>query len=701
MSSGRDRAAIGRREFLRLTTFTLSASILAACAPGPTTEPVGEGPAVPTAPSGATALPGQAVEPTAVAEPSSENPLIGRFEGPEIVAETPREFHEAPELAELVAQGKLPPVEERIGLDPIVVKPLHEIGEYGGTWRRGFTGPGDSKNGQRACSGPDSLLFFDYTATKVIPNIAKTYTVNEDATEFTLELRRGMRWSDGEPVTADDILFWWEDVQLDTELSTRPSFRMAIDGEYGNVTKVDDFTVLYSFPKPYYIFVYSLTSPSHFANSINGGILPKHYLQQFHATYQEKAELDRMVREAQVEDWTRLFLIKRTWGENVELPVVSPWKCISPRSSDTWVFDRNPYSVWVDTAGNQLPYIDNVVMTLAENMEVLQMRAIAGEYDLQARHIALSKLPVLIENQERGGYRIWLDTGKYGACCAMWICLWHTLDEYVGELLANREFRRAMSMAVDRDELNETFWLGTGVPGSVAPAEDTRYSPGPEWRTKWCTYDPDQASEILDSLGLNERDDNGMRLRADGKGPLIVEIQTKAAQFLEFTQMAEMIKTHWERVGVGVTVKEVERTLGSTREANCETQFSLWTNDGSDDFFFAQASVLPTLYEPFATWINSYGREGTEPYPPLKRMAEIYWQGFGTPDEERSVLGQEFWRILCDEVIQMGIVGQSAAAQGVRVTNVSLGNVPERQYNTPWVINPAISRPQSFYWKNL
>ena len=131
-------------------------------------------------------------------QPSTNN-LVGKLEGAEVVtdpARYPKTFKEAPELAELVKAGKLPPVQERIGHDPLVVKPLREIGKYGGTWRRGFTGPFDTSNGHRAAQN-DKLLFWDYTGTKLVPNIARGWEVSPDGKVTTLHLRRGMKWSDG------------------------------------------------------------------------------------------------------------------------------------------------------------------------------------------------------------------------------------------------------------------------------------------------------------------------------------------------------------------------------------------------------------------------------------------------------------------------------------------------------------------------
>ncbi|MGH2560962.1 MAG: ABC transporter substrate-binding protein, partial [Thermomicrobiales bacterium] len=176
---------------------------------------------------------------------TADNPLIGTLEGPEVVtdaAQFPTTFQEAPQLAELVQQGQLPPVQERIGQDPLVIKPVHEIGKYGGIWRRGFTGPGDKWNGWRAASGSDNTLFWDFTGYTVVPNIAKGWEFGEDGRTLTLQLRRGMKWSDGAPFTADDFVFWFEDMYSNDELEpTKPSV-MSINGQPGSVEKVDDHT---------------------------------------------------------------------------------------------------------------------------------------------------------------------------------------------------------------------------------------------------------------------------------------------------------------------------------------------------------------------------------------------------------------------------------------------------------------------------
>ena len=162
--------------------------------------------------------------------------LIGKLEGPEVVtdpAKQPKTFKEAPQLAELVKAGKLPPVAERIGQDPLVIKPLQSIGKYGGTWRAGFTGPADFWNGFRCCSGPDHLMFWDYTGDKVLPNLAKGLEMQDGGRAWLVHLRRGMKWSDGKPFTADDFVFWFEDIYQNKDLVPTPSAAMAINGKQG------------------------------------------------------------------------------------------------------------------------------------------------------------------------------------------------------------------------------------------------------------------------------------------------------------------------------------------------------------------------------------------------------------------------------------------------------------------------------------
>ena len=418
----------------------------------------------------------------ALAQVASKSALIGKLEGPEVVtdpAKFPKAFKEAPQLAEQVKAGKLPPVAERIGQDPLVIKPLHEIGKYGGTWRGGFTGPADFWNGYRCCSGPDHLLFWDYTGNTATPNIAKGYEMQDGGRALVLHLRRGMKWSDGRPFTADDLVFWFEDIYRNKDLVPTPSAAMAINGKQGEVQKIDTYTVKFKFPDPYYLLPDVLAGSTPLGGLAQqgqigmGGYAPAHYLKQFHPKYVAKDELDKKVKDAKFDNWVRLFLFKNDWALNPDLPVLSPWKTVTPSNTPTWTLERNPYSVFVDTAGNQLPYIDKVVLTLAENLEVINLRAIAGEYDFQARHLDLGKLPVFIENQQKGGYKLHLDPGDYGGDMIIKFNLSYEADPEIAKWMNTADFRRASRWGSTATRSTRPSGWGPARPAPWCPSTAT------------------------------------------------------------------------------------------------------------------------------------------------------------------------------------------------------------------------------------
>jgi len=321
-----------------------------------------------------------------------------------------------------------------------------------------------------------------------------------------------MKWSDGTPFTADAFTFWFEDIYSNKDLLPAGHSLMSINGKPGRIEKVDDLTVKYVFPEPYYLIADVLAGSTpltgHAFQGLNflGSFAPGHYLKQYLPKYTPQEKIDAEVKAAGFDNWVNLLKFKNDWTLNPELPVVTPWLTKQPINNPTWVMERNPYSIWVDTEGNQLPYIDKVQMTLAENLEVLNLRAIAGEYDMQERHVDAGKIPVILENQQRGNYKLYLDPGDYGADCYIRFNLSYEADPEIAKWIGNVDFRRALSLGVERDQLNETFWLGVGVPGSAAPDESLPYNPGPEYRKKWATLDVAQANQLLDKIGLDKKD---------------------------------------------------------------------------------------------------------------------------------------------------------------------------------------------------
>jgi peptide/nickel transport system substrate-binding protein len=700
-----------------LLSLLLVLGLVAACGGG---APAADAPAPQeeAAPAEEEAAEAPAEEPAA--EAAEEEPLgaslIGEIEGPTLILnvdELPSEFNEAPMLAEMVAAGTLPPLEERLPVreDLLVIQPLDEIGKYGGTWRRGFTGPGDGQNGHRVAGG-DRLLFWDSTRfPELTPNLAKDWEVSDDATVITVFLRNGLKWSDGEPFTANDLVFWYEHMYQNEELVPVRSPFFNIDAGAA-LEMVDDYTVRFSFAEPNSLFAEVLASSvsvfggnAIFGNVGMGGFAPAHYLEQFHPDFVDQAALDELVAEEGFDNWINLFKDKNTWARNPDLPVVTPWKTVQSIATDNWVLERNPYYYGVDTAGNQLPYIDRISMTLAENLEVLNLRAIAGEYDYQARHISLANLPVLLENAETGNYSVSLDPAQHGADGAFMFNQSYQGDEEIGNWLRNVDFRRALSLAVDRDQINEILFLGIGTTGSAVVAESSPFNPGPEYRTLWSTYDPDEANAMLDAIGLTEKDSEGYRLRTDNGERLILELPTIPA-FIQFTQLAELVKEDWAAVGIFANVVEQERSLVEQQRAANELQIFVWQNDGTDELFLYPFHAVPVdatagTGPGFGQWYASGGASGVEPTENVQAVLDMFSAGLKASPEERITIGQEIWRIITDEVWTMGTVGQSGAFMGVRVAKNNMGNIPSRQFNIQAGQTPNISRPATFFFTDI
>ena len=309
--------------------------------------------------------------------------------------------------------------------------------------------------------------------------------------------------------------------------------------------------------------------------------------------------------------------------------------------------ERNPYYWAVDTEGNQLPYLDGVVMTLAENLEVLNLRAIAGEYDLQERHVDLGKLPVILENQEKGDYTVHLDLAFNGADAIYQFNQTFDADPEIAKWLQNADFRRALSLAIDRDQLNETFWLGVATPGSPAPGEDLPYFPGEGWREKWSTYDPEQANALLDQIGLDRegrarasgvRTDNGERLR--------LEVQAVQA-FLPWPRISEMVADQWRAVGIQADVKDTERSLAFTRTQANEHQIMVWNNGGTELLYLFPRHAIPVdpteafMGPEYAKWYASNGEQGRKPEDPnMLKILELFRSAAGQKAEERIETAQ-------------------------------------------------------------
>jgi len=719
------RDVLKRGVALGVSATALSA-LLAAC--GDTSAPIspttGAAPTVaPTAGSNtaaSTPTKAAAASPVAngAAKPALGADLVGKLEGPEVItdpAQIPKSFKEAPQLADMVKAGKLPPVEQRVSQEPMVVKPLNEIGKYGGTWRRAFTGPGDGENGNRINS-TDKILFWDYTGNKIIPSLAKGYELSADGTSCKVFLRKGARWSDGEPFNADDFMFWFQDIYQNKDLLPAGTTEFSINGKPGTLNKIDDTTVEYKFPEAYPTIVEILAGSTslgggHASKANRGGLMgsyaPAHYLKLFHPKYAGQAKVDQMAKDAKFDDWVAFFKFKDDWQLNTELPVMCPWRTTSPINTPTWVMERNPFYWSVDTAGNQLPYIDKISMANAESIEVVGLRGAAGQIDFQSRNMELTKLPVFLQNQKQGDYTVHLDPGVVGTDAAFYFNQSFDSDAEIAKWVTNKDFRHAFSLGIDRAQLNEAFWLGLGTPGSPIPEDSSPYNPGPEWRTKWHVKDPKQANDLLDKAGLTKKDSEGYRLRTDNGQRLRLQVTAISGSFLDFGQIGEMVTQHLKQIGLQLDILVQERTLATTNAQGNKQPVMLFVCDGTEKLSLWPQYTLPLnatdayLGSVFANWYGSGGKVGKEPTDPqLLKAIGLFRSSFGKTSDERYKMCQEVWRIAVEECWTVGTVGLSPAQLGVRIVKNNFGNAPARQANGQAVRTPCSSQPTTFYFKS-
>jgi len=615
-------------------------------------------------------------------------------------------------LTELVKSGKLPPIEQRIPDEPMVIKPLREVGKYGGTWRRGFTGPADFENFNRVMA-TDKPLFVDYTANTIVPSLLKGWELLDGGKTVRLALRKGLRWSDGQPFSADDVMFWYDDLYSNKEIIPTGTAEMSINGKPGQIVKVDDLTVEARFPEPYPMFVdvlaaFTTVGAGHALGSTGQGFLtgfyaPAHYLKQFHPKYTSKEDVERKAREAGVDNWVTHLKNKNNYALNPDVPVMTPWRTVTPINTPLWSLERNPFFWQVDTEGNQLPYIDKVQLTLGENLEVINLRAIAGEYDEQGRHLDVAKLPIFVENQQKGNYTVRLDPSSDSAVTALHVNQTYDGDPEIAKWLQNKEFRRALSMGIDRDQLNEAFYLGMGTPSSLASEDGSPENPGPEWRTKWSTLDVAQANGLLDKIGLTQKDSEGYRQRTDGKGRLRIEITTVAAAFQPWAQQMEMVAQHWKRIGIQADVKDTERSLAQKKSQTNEHQLYVWGGGNADIFLWPRHDLPVEPNEPFsgthhATWFASNGASGKKPEDPdLLKALELLRSGAGVATDERAKIGQEIKKLIIDNQWIIGTVGFTPT---LRIVSNKMGNVPERIAWRARNRTPGSTQPSTYYFKS-
>ena len=581
----------------------------------------------------------------------------------EAAGNTIASFNEAPTLAALVAAGELPPLEERLPLrdDILVVQPREQIGSYGGEITFNATNP-TSLGNTGFTAWDQHLTSFTTNWEIVLPNIAKSIELADDLLSATVTLRRGMKWSDGVPVSTDDIMFWYENVMLHPELPNLPN-QLRPGGEPVTVEKVDDITVRFLFAGPNPAFLLSVVR---FSSGFP--LAPRHYLEQWHADFNEDAEA--LAADEGFDSWIDSFLFHYNGqtGQNdfdTDLPVLKPWKVASIDEFGNKFYERNPYYWKVDTEGNQLPYIDSQVRLLVGEPEVVKLKVQAGEIDYGFYNLQVADLPVLKAGEADGGYTTILWPAAQGAMTKYQLNL-TTEDPVLREIFNDLRFRQALSLAVNRDEINETLFFGLAVARQWGVESSSPFYE--DWMGQhFAAYDPDQANALLDEMGLT-RGADGVRVRPDGQ-PLSIVLWDA----INRAPLSELMAEYWEDVGVDININPSTREAFQQAVLSNEVQASVWFADVVAEKDMYQR---PIWFRPpygldtnpvggglaWRQWWVSGGAEGEEPSDPyFTEQMELVdrWQLTELGSAEYVELGRQIVARTVERMYHFGTVGEA------------------------------------------
>lgn len=583
---------------------------------------------------------------------------------------------DSPALAAKVADGQLPPLAERLPKTPRVIDVAamgRAPGQHGGTMRMLMGDQRDIR--MMTIYGYTRLVVYD-DKLELVPDLLEGLEVVEGRI-FTLRLRPGHRWSDGHPFTTEDFRYWWEDVANNKRLSPGgPPQALKVGEESAKVEILDPLTVRYSWAQPNPVFLPALASaqPTYIA-------MPAHYLKQFHQRYADKAELEQKVKTIRVKDWGSLHerFSRQYRPENPELPTLDPWRNTTAIPAEQFRFVRNPYFHRIDENGRQLPYVDEVTMTIGTT-SLIPAKTAAGESDLQARYLRFADYTFLKEAAKRMNFEVKLWKRAEGAWFALMPNL-NAIDPAWRDLNRDLRYRRALSLAINRKDINRVLFFGLAKEsGTTALPESPLYDES--LAQMFTKPDRAEANRLLDEIGLARRDGEGVRLLPDGRR-LEFTVET-AGSSTDETDILDLIKQDFYAVGIKIHPRSSQLDVFRRRILAGQTIMSCWT--GMDNALVAAEmepdALAPTSPSQFnwprwGQYHESGGREGEAPdIPEAKELIELYkaWRR-STTHAERRTIWQRMLRINAEQLFSIGVV--NGTLQPVVVAK-RLRNVPEK-----------------------
>ena len=601
---------------------------------------------------------------------------------------------EAPSLARLVEAGQLPPVKQRLPDNPLVLEPTDRIGQYGGAWRCALLNRTDDSWLIRTLGG-EYLLRYDpmwETPDQPLPNVAENVEVSADGKVFTIHLRAGMKWSDGEPFTAEDVVFGLRDISFNKVISPIASWYLTSRGELPELRVVDPVTARITFPRPSGLFLERLAREGRFTES------PMHYLRRFHADY--NPDVEELAKDEGYSSWGDMFNDRNNKWQSVDKPTIAPWMVTTALGdASRMVARRNPYFWKVDPEGSQLPYLDEVTYDIIAEEQVILLKTTNGEIDFSTRHVnSLQNKPVLGHSRDRGDYRFVDLKGTFSNDLVLAFNLTNE-DPGKREVFRNKDFRIGLSHAIDRQEMITAIWQRQGEPWQVAPAPGSTYH-DEEFGTQYLRYDTDLANEHLDRAGLNKRNSDGWRLRPDGE-PLVFEVEVPSPAMMPFwPDGTEAVCRFWRAVGVNARMKVEDRSLFYERKDNNKQDAGIWMGDGGlggevQDprwyFPYNSESIFAPLWR---LYFESRGENETSEKPPPEtlRQMQLYWELIETPEAKKRIeLMRQIIQIAKE---QFYVIGTIRVPTTYGIVRNNFHNVPDMMpesavFNTPYPAQPA------------
>jgi peptide/nickel transport system substrate-binding protein len=574
------------------------------------------------------------------------------------------EFHQAP----MLDSAGLPPVKERLPELPKLTNEMpanmldYQIGTYGGTLRT-VTSAIDWDADVFVMNNEPLLNTPGILGEEITGNVLEGYDVNDEQTEFTFHMRKGLKWSDGEPVTVEDVRFTVEDFLMNEELT--PVFPVWLrdggeaSGEPFKFEAVDDFTFKLKFNKPYGGL------PIRFAIQGWRGytelIKPAHYLKQFHKKYADPAQLEAAIKKAgfEPEEWPAFFndVDIANWDltnpKAQGFPVLYPW-VFKEKTETKAIFERNPYYFKIDSKGNQLPYVDRIESTLVQDIEVVTLKAIAGEVDFMRESAALVKMPLYKENEEKGGYTTLM--AKMHVTPTDIFLNQTYKDETWRSVVSDKRFREALNLAIDRDEIIDSIYYGFAEPSLILDN----------------TFDLEKANALLDEMGMKKGSD-GYRTAPNGK-PFSIPFEV-GAQAPDIVPLTELVAQMWQQLGLKVTMKTIDQALwGTRRDANELQATMIWTHtplwymtDWGQNYWGREWNV----------WNDSAGTKGEQPTAEAQKMYDLMRKVATSPPEEGIAAIEELKQEMKNNIWYFVHIGNVMQPM---IINKNLSNVSDKGF---------------------